>query len=383
MATESQLLAPPTNNSPSAALQLSQAAPSFFASQSSFALPWPLSLLSANESQEKWQIYHNVFTACLQTGDNESAYLCLEELTERFGKENERVMALQGLYEEATAKNDAELQAVLERYEEILKEDPTLFAIQKRRAALLRSMGKTSEAVVALTALLDASPIDAESWSELADVYLTQGMFEQAIFSLEEVLLCTPNAWNIHARLGEVLFLAGNKAEGAEQLKLLSEAMRRFCRSIELCDDYLRGYYGLKLVSLLAASHRSSRNHLSTTNMITTDNKPSHPPPTNLQLENIQILRLRTSAPNIKDDREAQRSRHCQVVRVHPPQQVRRQGLGWLQRGRAHRRTRTAQPGCPECGEVRADRLGSNKLQYDTHSKVSDVSGGNWTIFVV
>jgi len=249
MATESQLLAPPTNNSPSAALQLSQAAPSFFASQSSFALPWPLSLLSANESQEKWQIYHNVFTACLQTGDNESAYLCLEELTERFGKENERVMALQGLYEEATAKNDAELLAVLERYEEILKEDPTLFAIQKRRAALLRSMGKTSEAVVALTALLDASPIDAESWSELADVYLTQGMFEQAIFSLEEVLLCTPNAWNIHARLGEVLFLAGNKAEGAEQLKLLSEAMRRFCRSIELCDDYLRGYYGLKLTT--------------------------------------------------------------------------------------------------------------------------------------
>ena len=255
MATESQLLAPPTNNSPSAALQLSQAAPSFFASQSSFALPWPLSLLSANESQEKWQIYHNVFTACLQTGDNESAYLCLEELTERFGKENERVMALQGLYEEATAKNDTELQAVLERYEEILKEDPTLFAIQKRRAALLRSMGKTSEAVVALTALLDASPIDAESWAELADVYLTQGLFEQAIFSLEEVLLCTPNAWNIHARLGEVLFLAGNKAEGAEQLKLLSEAMRRFCRSIELCDDYLRGYYGLKLVSLPNCKH--------------------------------------------------------------------------------------------------------------------------------
>lgn len=31
--------------------------------------------------------------------------------------------------------------------------------------------------------------------------------------------------------------------------KHLSEAVKRFCRSIELCDDYLRGYYGLKLVS--------------------------------------------------------------------------------------------------------------------------------------
>jgi hypothetical protein len=30
--------------------------------------------------------------------------------------------------------------------------------------------------------------------------------------------------------------------------KFLAESIRRFCRSIELCDDYLRGYYGLKLV---------------------------------------------------------------------------------------------------------------------------------------
>lgn len=163
-------------------------------------------------------------------------------------------MALQGLYEEATAKNDTELQAVLGRYDELLTEDPALFAVRKRRAALLRSMGKTNEAVTALTELLDASPTDAESWAELADVYLTQGLYEQAVFSLEEVLLVTPNAWNIHARLGEVLFLSANKVEGAEQVKALSEAMRRFCRSIELCDDYIRGYYGLKLVSSLITS---------------------------------------------------------------------------------------------------------------------------------
>ena len=32
--------------------------------------------------------------------------------------------------------------------------------------------------------------------------------------------------------------------------KYLAESMRRFCRSIELCDDYLRGYYGLRLVRI-------------------------------------------------------------------------------------------------------------------------------------
>lgn len=31
--------------------------------------------------------------------------------------------------------------------------------------------------------------------------------------------------------------------------KYLAESLKRFCRSVELCDDYLRGYYGLKIVS--------------------------------------------------------------------------------------------------------------------------------------
>lgn len=58
-------------------------------------------------------------------------------------------------------------------------------------------MGKTMDTVTALTTLLDASPTDAEAWAELADVYLSQGLYAQAIYSLEEVLLITPNAWNV------------------------------------------------------------------------------------------------------------------------------------------------------------------------------------------
>jgi hypothetical protein len=47
-----------------------------------------------------------------------------------------------------------------------------------------------------------------------------------------------------------MLFVSANVAEDAGgKLKLLADAQRSFCRSIELCDDYLRGYYGLKLVS--------------------------------------------------------------------------------------------------------------------------------------
>lgn len=69
--------------------------------------------------------------------------------------------------------------------------------IQKRRIALLKTMNKIPEAVAQLAGLLEVSPTDAESWMELSDLYLAQGMFDQSIFCLEEVLLILPGAWNV------------------------------------------------------------------------------------------------------------------------------------------------------------------------------------------
>jgi tetratricopeptide (TPR) repeat protein len=246
------LLQAPTNATPEVTLNLKEHAPEFFKSQRNWGLPWPLNLLLNSESQEKWQIYENILLACLRTGDNESAYLCLEELTDRFGVENDRVLALRALYKEATANTQQELATVMQQYQDMLKEDPSVISIRKRRAALLRSTGKIPEAVTALTNLVDTLPTDPEVWSELSDVYLSQGAFEQAIYSLEEVLLISPYAWNVHAKLGEVLYLSADRLEGEAQRKALAESMRRFCRSLELCDDYLRGFYGLKLVSIFA-----------------------------------------------------------------------------------------------------------------------------------
>lgn len=48
--------------------------------------------------------------------------------------------------------------------------------------------------------------------------------------------------------MGEVLFIAATSGNENSEGKTLVEAIRRFCRSIELCDDYIRGFYGLKMV---------------------------------------------------------------------------------------------------------------------------------------
>ncbi|TKA75218.1 hypothetical protein B0A55_05897 [Friedmanniomyces simplex] len=272
-------LTAPTSSDPRPALSLFAQAPSFLSSQTSSwwsSLPYPLSLFLNTESQEKWASYENLFLACLRTGDHETAYACLESLTDRFGKTNDHVLALQGLYQEATAQNTEELEEVMKAYDEVLKDDPTIFSVRKRRAALLRSVGKSAEAIADLTVLVDASPTDAEAWAELADLHLSQGNCEQAFYCLEEVLLVMPHAWNMHARLGEVVYMSAQKMDGGDQMKALAESMRRFCRSIELCDGYLRGYYGLRLTTgrLLEVLQGAKKGQLTASDSLAGDLAP-------------------------------------------------------------------------------------------------------------
>jgi tetratricopeptide (TPR) repeat protein len=192
-----QLLAPPTHLSPTESLRLSQLAPKWLRSQAPSSLPYPLSLLTTSESAEQWQANENLLIACLRTGDDETASICLDKLSQRFGPDNERVQALRGLYEEATAADEKALLQVLKSYDEMLEEKPANVPVMKRKVALLRGLGRLPEATKTLTELLDSSPIDAEAWAELAELYFLQSIHSQAVFCLEEVLLIMPNAWNV------------------------------------------------------------------------------------------------------------------------------------------------------------------------------------------
>lgn len=104
---------------------------------------------------------------------------------------------MRGIYEEALAKDDKDLERIFDGYEKVLKADPTNMSIRKRRVAVLKSLGRTAEAITALTVLVDNSPTDAESWAELSELYASTGAWGQAIFCLEEVLLILPNSWSV------------------------------------------------------------------------------------------------------------------------------------------------------------------------------------------
>lgn len=112
-------------NSDSAnALQLSRQANAVLSKQVPTSGFFPLSLIAASETHGSWMDLERLFLACLRTGDDESAHLALERLTQRFGPQDERVMGLRGLYQEAEARNDDDLKKILAEYENILAEKP-------------------------------------------------------------------------------------------------------------------------------------------------------------------------------------------------------------------------------------------------------------------
>ncbi|KAE8133150.1 hypothetical protein BDV38DRAFT_259429 [Aspergillus pseudotamarii] len=239
------------SSSPITSLRFSQQAPVILEHQLHPEKNPISTLIAKQEEPEKYGIIEQLFFSCLQTGDDRSALLCLEQLTRRFGSSNEKVMGLRGLYEEAIAENQSDLEDSLRKYDSSLLENPLNLPILKRRVALLRSLARPADAITGLVELLKAVPTDAEAWCELADLYQSQGLSSQAIFSFEEALLIAPNAWNIHARLGEVLYICARAAETEVTSRYLQRSIQYFCRSVELCDDYLRGLYGLILATSL------------------------------------------------------------------------------------------------------------------------------------
>lgn len=122
--TTATVLGSPLRHSHSEALNLSQQTELYLRKYTSTQTSIPIPLISYPDSTEIWNTYEKLLLACLQTGDDKAAHLCLEKLVDRFGATNERVMGLRGLYQEAVAEDTSALERILQEYQEVLAEDP-------------------------------------------------------------------------------------------------------------------------------------------------------------------------------------------------------------------------------------------------------------------
>lgn len=99
---------------------------------------------------------------------------------------------------------------------------------------------------------LDVYYTDADAWAELAELYTTISQFEKAAYCWSEVVLLQPHDHVSHASYADALY-----SQSAEQSdhSLVYAALKEYLRSVELCDDYLHGFCGIRTCCKAILAH--------------------------------------------------------------------------------------------------------------------------------
>jgi len=191
-------------------------------------------------------------------------------------------------------------EVALKYYDELLEIDSSNAAIWRRKALVLRHMGKIDKAVEELSEMLDTFYTDVEGWLELADIYSSCQQYTYALQSLSHALLLSPQNPFYFLQFAETAYLAND----------ITLSLKMFLIAVDMTDDddgpvppqdsipsglTLRAWYGVKL-----CTHR-----LSTEPRLLSSSASHTPAPATailLNLDQLSTERLRTAYLNMKGE---------------------------------------------------------------------------------
>ncbi|KAF7708791.1 ER membrane protein complex subunit 2 [Silurus meridionalis] len=197
---------------------------------------------SSKLGDDIWIIYEQVMIAALDCSRDDLAWSCLQELKRQF-PDSHRVTRLAGMRLEALERYDDANKL----YDSILQDDPTNTAARKRKIAILRAQGKSTEAIRALNEYLDQFVGDQEAWHELSELYINEHDYAKAAFCLEELMMTNPHNHLYCEQYAEVKYTQG----GPDNLEL---ARKYFAQALKLNNRNMRALFGL----YMSASHIAS-----------------------------------------------------------------------------------------------------------------------------
>lgn len=197
----------------------------------------------ALSDDDRYALLQQHFYLALITGDDNESKVTLEKIIDRFGEEPSRVAILRSQYLEVT-----EDPAASQKY--LSSRPANDFTAFKRKTVLLKQTGDYAKFAEELNRYLEICPTDSETWAELGEAYFQLKMYGAAIHAYQEVVILVPLAYNMFARLGELIHIEATVASGlGDQLTGLKESIQHFLRSVELCPAYIRGWAGTYVVT--------------------------------------------------------------------------------------------------------------------------------------
>ncbi|KAK7678077.1 hypothetical protein QCA50_013476 [Cerrena zonata] len=199
------------------------------------------------QGDDGWDSIIKLVLAALDQGDVELADKCLQLISDKF-QTSPRVDVLTGIRMEYSET----LETALAYYNDLLETDSSNAAIWRRKASVLRRMGKIDQAITELSSMLDTFYTEVEGWLELADMYTSCHQYTYALQSLSHALLLAPQNPFHFLQFAEAAYLASD----------LPLSLKMFLQVVDMTDDddedvppsdtiptgiTLRAWFGVKL----------------------------------------------------------------------------------------------------------------------------------------
>mmetsp|Transcript_20469 Transcript_20469/g.33184 ORF Transcript_20469/g.33184 Transcript_20469/m.33184 type:complete len:318 (-) Transcript_20469:80-1033(-) len=198
--------------------------------------------------QEKYAVVEQLALSALDLNDTPTARRVVEQLYLVFPK-SVRVGKIEGMCLESEGK----WEEALKKYDELLEKSPAEQRVMKRKVAVYKSQGRTTEAIDELTKYLDTFMGDFAAWEELALLYAECRMYQQAVFCWEEVIVAQPQMHYHHRRIAEVYYTMG----GEDHLRA---ARKYYAAAADMSNATdARALYGLTLVNARLAKFEQKK----------------------------------------------------------------------------------------------------------------------------
>lgn len=213
-----------------------------------------LSRAKFNGEDDYYNLMEQHFHLALIVGDDQSAKLALERISDRFSETPSRVAVLRAEYLE-------QVEDIRSAHEYLKQRPVTDYYGFKRKTVALKQKGDWPMFIEELQRYLLIVPSDSEAWAEIAEAYVTLGSYDEAVTALQQVTVMVPQAYNMFSRIGEVLHIqASILSNVTNQVKALTDSLDYFLRSVELCPVYVRGWAGVLVVcEKLASSPKTDK----------------------------------------------------------------------------------------------------------------------------
>ncbi|XP_056632288.1 ER membrane protein complex subunit 2-A-like [Diorhabda sublineata] len=187
--------------------------------------------------KEKHVVLEQVCIAALDSFQLKVAEICIKELYNEF-PDSCRVQVLESMLYEA----DENFERAILILRNVIQQDTTNSSARKRQIAILKSLGRTSDAIRELTDYLKVFMADIEAWQELSELYLSEFDYSKAAFCIEELILHSPHNHLLHQRYADVKYSQG----GLENMEL---ARNYYYQSFKLNPKNMRSLYGIYLTT--------------------------------------------------------------------------------------------------------------------------------------